>query len=82
VKPDLTVSVGRHISATIGAMIARGVSPAKILHFDDADAASGAVPSLLSDGDVVLLKASRALRFEKIRKAIVSRFRSHAAATV
>jgi UDP-N-acetylmuramoyl-tripeptide--D-alanyl-D-alanine ligase len=82
VKPDLTVSVGRHISATIGAMIARGVSPAKILHFEDADAASDAVPSLLSDGDVVLLKASRALRFEKIRNAIVSRFRSHAAATI
>jgi UDP-N-acetylmuramoyl-tripeptide--D-alanyl-D-alanine ligase len=72
--PDLAVAVGRHISATIGAMIARGFPAARIHHFEDSDAAAMRVPDLLREGDVVLLKASRGLRFEKIRSAIADRF--------
>ncbi|MHC4598190.1 MAG: UDP-N-acetylmuramoyl-tripeptide--D-alanyl-D-alanine ligase [Planctomycetota bacterium] len=76
VGPDLTIPVGRRISATVGAMVARGVDCSTIHPFEDAEAAVEAVPGLLREGDVVLLKASRALRFERILEAIESRFPS------
>jgi UDP-N-acetylmuramoyl-tripeptide--D-alanyl-D-alanine ligase len=82
VAPDLTIPVGRRISATVGAMVARGVPSATIHPFENAEAACEAVPALLREGDVVLLKASRALRFERIREAIESRFPSGAKTTV
>ena len=72
--PDLTVSVGRCVRATVGAMRERGVPAERIVSFEDTESAARSVPSLLADGDVVLLKASRGLKFEKIRDAIEARF--------
>ncbi len=71
---DLVVTVGRYVSATAGALLSRGCPPSRIRHFEDTGSAALEIPGLLREGDVVLLKASRALRFEKIREAIESRF--------
>ncbi|MHC4777727.1 MAG: UDP-N-acetylmuramoyl-tripeptide--D-alanyl-D-alanine ligase [Planctomycetota bacterium] len=76
-EPDLTVFVGTRVSATVGAMVARGIDPRTIHYFDDTDAASAAVPGFLEKGDLVLLKASRGLRFERIRETIETRFGAH-----
>ena len=73
-NPELTVSVGSHVTALAGAMVEHGVPADRIRMFEDTDSAAREVPRLLGAGDTVLLKASRGLHFEKIRDAIESRF--------
>jgi UDP-N-acetylmuramoyl-tripeptide--D-alanyl-D-alanine ligase len=69
-KPDLTVSVGPLSGATAGAMVARGIPADRILHFEKTQEAAGILASLVRKGDMILLKASRRMRFEKIREAV------------
>jgi UDP-N-acetylmuramoyl-tripeptide--D-alanyl-D-alanine ligase len=73
-NPDLTVSVGPLSGATASTMVARGVPSPRIAHFEETEAAASHLASLLRRGDLVLLKASRKMKFEKIRSAIEGRW--------
>lgn len=55
---DLLISVGKYAAVTGGRQ------------FADVDAACAEVPKLLKPGDLVLLKASRAMRIERIGEAL------------
>jgi UDP-N-acetylmuramoyl-tripeptide--D-alanyl-D-alanine ligase len=67
---DLLVCVGQQASLIADTAIASGVPAEAVSRFEDAVTASLAVPALLRDGDLVLLKGSRSMRLEEIAKAI------------
>jgi UDP-N-acetylmuramoyl-tripeptide--D-alanyl-D-alanine ligase len=52
--------------APVVARGARGAGLARVFEFADAETAAGAVKSFVKSGDLVLLKASRATRLERI----------------
>lgn len=62
--------VGPQSRQIASAAIEAGMSPAAVRHFDDAEAAARAVPELVRPGDLVLVKASRGVRLEKVAQAI------------
>lgn len=59
--------LGRHIGE---AAIASGVTRDRVQYCDDADAAAAALPELLRKGDIVLIKASRSIKLEKVAMAL------------
>lgn len=69
--PDLLVCVGTEAKAIAAEAIKTGMPASRVEHFPDAAAAS-AVAARLTDGDLVLLKASRAIGLEAIARAIVA----------
>jgi UDP-N-acetylmuramoyl-tripeptide--D-alanyl-D-alanine ligase len=58
--------------APIMARGARGAGLARVMEFSDVDAAAVAVKQFVRDGDVLLLKASRATRLERIAERLRS----------
>ncbi len=66
---DVLVSVGN--SAQLIADES-GLPADRIIRFDDTDSARQAVPSMLKDGDIVLLKGSRTMKLETIGREIES----------
>lgn len=69
---DILVAVGRLAAEMARAAVAAGMREEAVLHFDNAEAASAALPALLRPGDLVLVKGSHAMRMERI----VARLRS------
>jgi UDP-N-acetylmuramoyl-tripeptide--D-alanyl-D-alanine ligase len=70
---DLVVLVGElAVAAAAGAMDG-GLPAERVLHLPDAAAAIERVPSLVEAGDVVLVKASRGLRLERVVQRVVKR---------
>ena len=63
---DLLVAVGARASAYI-----EGADGMATAHFTDAPEAAQGLPRLLEPGDVVLLKASRGMAFERISAVLV-----------
>ena len=47
-----------------------GMDKERVWHFADATTAATAIPQFLRAGDLVLLKASRAIRLEDVAKAL------------
>lgn len=71
-KLDLLVCVGEK-AALIGQEAARaGFSAMHVHYFPDTDAAAASLPAWLTDGDLLLLKASRLMKLEAIAAAIAS----------
>ncbi len=67
---DVLICVGEK-AALIGESAKQaGMVGDRVVHYADVGSAIGAIPSGLSSGDVVLLKASRAMRLEAIAQAI------------
>src|SRR5262249_40933414 len=56
--------------AAIMARGARDAGLARVIEFADVETAGAAVKSFLKGGDLVLLKASRSARFERIAEAL------------
>jgi UDP-N-acetylmuramoyl-tripeptide--D-alanyl-D-alanine ligase len=54
------------------ARAARAAGLTRVIEFADADAATRAVKNFLKPGDVVLLKASRSCRLERIAESLRS----------
>lgn len=67
---DQLVLVGELVQATAAGAIEAGLDEGRLSHFHDAEAAARAVPGLLQDGDVVLVKGSRATHLERVVAAI------------
>ncbi|MDO8566978.1 MAG: UDP-N-acetylmuramoyl-tripeptide--D-alanyl-D-alanine ligase, partial [bacterium] len=70
---DMIIAVG--IRARAFASIAeadRAQLKDAILHFDNARAAAGALPTLVREGDVVLVKGSQSIRTERIVEALLA----------
>ncbi|HEX4053115.1 MAG TPA: UDP-N-acetylmuramoyl-tripeptide--D-alanyl-D-alanine ligase [Tepidisphaeraceae bacterium] len=69
--PDLLVCVGAEAKAIAAEAIKTGMPPNRVEHFPNA-AAACAVAARLRDGDLILLKASRAIGLEAVARAIVA----------
>jgi UDP-N-acetylmuramoyl-tripeptide--D-alanyl-D-alanine ligase len=69
---DLLFCIGADSRAIAAEAVKLGYAVAKIEHFADAAAAAGAIAARVSLGDVVLLKASRAIGLEAAARAIVA----------
>jgi UDP-N-acetylmuramoyl-tripeptide--D-alanyl-D-alanine ligase len=69
---DLVVLVGELSRATAAGALEGGLAPDRVLHFDDTDQVVQAVPQLLREGDVVLVKGSRRLGLDRVVEGIRS----------
>ncbi|TAJ19429.1 MAG: UDP-N-acetylmuramoyl-tripeptide--D-alanyl-D-alanine ligase, partial [Planctomycetota bacterium] len=67
---DLLVLVGELAKAAGAGALEAGMPPARVVHYSDTVAAAQQLGERLARGDVVLLKASRAMRFERIVDAL------------
>ena len=65
-KADLLITVG------IRSRSMEKTSGATVVHFDDSRTAADALPSLITSGDVVLIKGSQSIRMERIVEALLS----------
>ena len=72
-KFDLLVCVGQQATLIARAAVEAGSPVDSVSIFTDSRAAAGAVPRMLRDGDLVLLKASRSIHLEEVAKAITQR---------
>jgi len=69
--PDLLICVGTHAHGIAEAAIAGGFPSKQVVHFSGV-AVAGSIASLLIPGDLVLLKASRAIGLEAVEQAITA----------
>lgn len=67
---DMLILVGDLTRATAAGAIDAGMAPGNVLHLSEIESALEVVPGLLRDGDVVLVKASRAARLDRIVSAL------------
>ena len=67
------ICVGSQASLIADAATNAGFDAGYIARFEDAASASAAVPQMLKDGDLVLLKASRSVHLEEVARAITHR---------
>jgi UDP-N-acetylmuramoyl-tripeptide--D-alanyl-D-alanine ligase len=72
---DWLVTVGGAPAAALGeAAIAAGLAAAHVRHCATSDEAAAAVVALVRDGDVVLVKGSRAIRTERVVERLKAEF--------
>ncbi len=67
---DALLTVGEDARDILEAACAAGMPPRDVAHFDSPDEAGVYLREMLRDGDVVLLKASRAVHLEKVWDAL------------
>jgi len=67
---DWLACVGEQSCLIAESAIAAGMSPNSVVHYPNADAAAADVPRRVHAGDLVLIKASRGIRLEKVAQAI------------
>jgi UDP-N-acetylmuramoyl-tripeptide--D-alanyl-D-alanine ligase len=70
---ELLICVGAQAASIAEAARSAGFPNHSVIHYPDALSASAAVPMMLHDGDLVLLKASRGIHLELIANAISQR---------
>ena len=70
---DALVVVGSDARTIAAAAEREGLEPQRIRSVDDADEAASAVRSLVHPGDLVLVKASRVARLERVVEALGAR---------
>jgi UDP-N-acetylmuramoyl-tripeptide--D-alanyl-D-alanine ligase len=71
-SPDRLITVGRLAAEIRREALAQGYPADRAAHCDDAGQAAAALREMLSDGDIVLLKASRAVRLEEILPSLTT----------
>jgi UDP-N-acetylmuramoyl-tripeptide--D-alanyl-D-alanine ligase len=69
---DLLVTVGIRAKRFAASAVEAGMSEGKVTMFDDSRAAAAALPALLKEGDVVLVKGSQSIRMERIALALLA----------
>jgi UDP-N-acetylmuramoyl-tripeptide--D-alanyl-D-alanine ligase len=70
---DRLVLVGDLTRATASGALEAGLGRSAVIHCDSAEAAIQCLGDLLAEGDVVLVKASRGMRLERVVRALVER---------
>jgi UDP-N-acetylmuramoyl-tripeptide--D-alanyl-D-alanine ligase len=73
-RVDVLAGIGPLARELVEGAREAGHAGSALVHFDDAARAAAAVASLVTPGDAVLVKASRALRLEQVVDALVARF--------
>ena len=68
---DVVVGVGLRAKAVADAARSGGLAGDAVLHFDTAKEAAQALPDLVREGDVVLVKGSQSVRTERIVEALL-----------
>ncbi|MDP6956818.1 MAG: UDP-N-acetylmuramoyl-L-alanyl-D-glutamate--2,6-diaminopimelate ligase [Planctomycetota bacterium] len=68
---DLVLLVGEHTLATAAGALAGGLQAERVVHFQSTADAWNIIPGLLRDGDVCLVKGSRALGLERVIRRLV-----------
>ena len=63
---DQLILVGDLTRATAAGALEAGMSPDRVLHFDDVDEGIARAPGLVREGDVVLIKGSRATGLDRL----------------
>ncbi len=71
---DLFLPVGGLAKAAAAGALSGGMRPESVVHLGDADEAIRAVPELLREGDVVLVKGSRGMALERLVAKLADRF--------
>lgn len=71
---ELVICVGDLAKAAAAGALEGGLPPERVVHLDSPGEAMSQVPDLLQEGDVALVKASRALELERVVQALVERF--------
>ena len=71
-KADMLVAVGIRAKRLAAAAVEAGMSEEQVMMFDDSRAASGALPALLKEGDIVLVKGSQSIRMERVVEALLA----------
>jgi UDP-N-acetylmuramoyl-tripeptide--D-alanyl-D-alanine ligase len=67
---DALICVGEKAELIAQGAIAQGMEPDRVAHFAEASEAIPQVTSLVTKGDLVLVKASRGMRLERVAEAI------------
>lgn len=67
---DLLVTVGTLAESLRAGAIQAGLQEDRALHFASAEEAADALPAMLQDGDLVVVKASRGVHLERVVEAI------------
>ncbi len=70
-KIDLLVCIGPQSRNIATAAEKAGMASDAIIHFPDVPTAISLVPRLLSQGDLVLIKASRGMKLENVARAVI-----------
>jgi UDP-N-acetylmuramoyl-tripeptide--D-alanyl-D-alanine ligase len=68
---DVVVGVGMRASAIADAARSGGMGGDAVLHFDTAKEAAQALPDIVRDGDIILVKGSQSVRTERIVEALL-----------
>ena len=68
---DLVLLVGEHTLATAAGALAGGLRAERVVHFQSTQEAWNIIPGLLRDGDVCLVKGSRAMGLERVIQRLV-----------
>ena len=69
---DMLVSVGIRARGLAASARTAGLSDERVLSFDDAASAAAALPSLLRQGDILIVKGSQSIRTERIVEALLA----------
>ncbi|HAM24719.1 MAG TPA: hypothetical protein DCM51_04085 [Actinobacteria bacterium] len=71
-QPDWLVAVGSHAGDVLQGAVEAGMGANAVVAVDNAEAALIAATELMSPGDVVLVKASRAVALEKVAEGLIA----------
>ncbi|MEO0650614.1 MAG: UDP-N-acetylmuramoyl-tripeptide--D-alanyl-D-alanine ligase [Planctomycetota bacterium] len=71
---EMVVAVGELAKATAAGALEGGLPGEAVIHLERAEQAVEAVPEWVRPGDVVLVKASRAMRLERVVEALIARY--------
>ncbi len=69
---DVLVLVGELTKAAAAGALEGGMQPGAVLHMERVEDALEAVPLLLGEGDMVLVKASRRMRLERLVRQLIA----------
>jgi len=69
---DILITVGLRAKFVSQTAQIQGLAPARIYHFDEAETLMAQIEDLINPNDVILVKASQGMRFEKIVKDIMA----------
>lgn len=71
---EMVIAVGELAKAAAAGALEGGLPGEAVIHLERAEEAAERVPDLIRPGDAVLVKASRALRLERVVDALLERF--------